>query len=254
MYFVGVDLAWGLKGITGLAVADESGRLLAATERRTDDEILEWLRPWTDGPCLVAMDAPLVVRNATGNRPCESLVTKYFGKYNAGCHSSSLALPHFADGGRAYRLALELGLRVDSLERVERQAVEVYPHPAIVALFGLPKILQYKDKPGRDASYCRSELLRLLDFLEGLPLLDVSRCADWDRIRTAVSLATRKVELARVEDSIDAIVCAYIAHYAHHQPDAVRPMGDAETGYILTPVTPDIATRYDAALPHPSPA
>lgn len=246
MHYVGVDLAWGLKGITGLAVVDSTGRLLAATERRTDEEILDWLRPWTVGPCLVAMDAPLVVRNASGNRPCESLVTKYFGKYNAGCHSSSLALPHFASGGRAYRLALELGLRVDSIERVERQAVEVYPHPAIVALFGLPKILQYKDKPGRDASYCRSELLRLLDLLEGLPSLDVSVCADWHRIRTAAASATRKVELARIEDSIDAIVCAYIAHYASAHPTAVRAMGDPETGYILTPVTPDIATRFDS--------
>lgn len=249
MHFVGVDLAWGLKSITGLAVIDSAGRLLAATERRTDEEILEWLRPWTSGPCLVAMDAPLVVRNATGNRPCESLVTKYFGKYNAGCHSSSLALPHFAGGGRAYHLALELGLAIDSVERVERQAVEVYPHPAIVALFDLPKILQYKDKPGRDASYCRSELLRLLDLLEALaPSLDVSGCADWHRIRTAASTATRKVELARIEDSIDSIVCAYIAYYASNHPEAVRAMGDAESGYILTPVTPAIADRFDSLV------
>ncbi|GAA1711619.1 hypothetical protein GCM10009745_69640 [Kribbella yunnanensis] len=251
MHYLGVDLAWGQNNMTGLAVLDATGHLLAATQHKTDSEIIDWLRPWTAGPCLVAIDAPIIVANPTGNRPCESMVNRHFGKYNASCHSVNLSKPHFANGTRALRLADELGLAVDPRAQSERRAVEVYPHPAIVVLFDLPRVLQYKHKPGRDLEHSRRELTRLLDHLEALrhastPLLPESS-PDWHRIRQATAHAQRKVDLARIEDSIDAIVCAYIAAYAVANPTAVRAMGDLKTGYILTPVTPQIATAYDSA-------
>jgi len=250
MYYVGVDLAWGQNKITGLAVIDAAGELLAATQRKTDDEILDWLTPWTAGPCLVAIDAPIIVTNPTGNRPCESLVNRHFGKYNASCHSANLAKPHFANGTRALRLADQLGLAVDPQVRSDRRAVEVYPHPAIVVLFDLPKILQYKHKPRRDLEHLRRELIRLLNYLEALdtasPPLRLRDSTDWQRIRLATEQAVRKADLGRVEDSIDAVVCAYIAAYSEANPAAVRVMGDIETGYILTPVTPDIARAFDS--------
>jgi predicted RNase H-like nuclease len=251
MHFVGVDLAWGQNKITGLATIGASGQLLAATQRKTDSEIIDWLRPWTAGPCLVAIDAPIIVTNPTGNRPCESLVSRHFGKYDASCHSANLSKPHFANGTRALRLADELGLAVDPQNQSERRVVEVYPHPAIVVLFDLPRILQYKHKRGRDLEHLRRELVRLLDYLEGLdqaaPPLLLQNSADWQRIRQATAHAERKVDLARVEDSIDAIVCAYIAAYSVANPTAVRVMGDMTSGYILTPVTAEIARDYDSA-------
>jgi predicted RNase H-like nuclease len=250
MHYVGVDLAWGQNNVTGLAVVDAAGQLLAATQRRTDDEILDWLTPWTVGPCLVAVDAPIIVTNPTGSRPCEKLVGRYFGRYNASCHPSNLSRPHCANGTRALRLASALGLAVDPTDGSDRRAVEVYPHPAIVVLFDLPRTLQYKHKRGRDLDHLRRELLRLLDYLDGLhaasPPLLLRDCADWQRIRQATQQARRKVDLARIEDSIDAVVCAYIAAYSAANPTAVRVIGDIETGYILTPVTPDIARILDS--------
>lgn len=249
MHFIGVDLAWGQNGTTGLAVVDANGYLLAATERKTDQEILDWLAPWTAGPCLVAMDAPIIVNNPTGNRACERLINQYFGRFNASCHSANSSMPHFADGTRALSIAGALGLAVDPSTRVQRQAIEVYPHPALVALFDLPKVLQYKHKPGRDLGHLRGELVRLLGYLESLenavPPLRLGQSPDWQRIRRATENAQRKVDLSRVEDSIDAVVCAYIAAYANANPSGVRIMGDVDTGYILTPVTADIARRFD---------
>ncbi|GAB3953267.1 DUF429 domain-containing protein [Kribbella albertanoniae] len=250
MHYVGVDLAWGQNNITGLAVLNATGQLLAATQRKTDSEIIEWLSPWTTGPCLVAIDAPIIVTNPTGNRPCESLVSRHFGKYGASCHSANLSKPHFANGTRALRLADQLGLAVNPQDQSQRRAVEVYPHPAIVVLFDLPRILQYKHKPGRDLEHLRHELLRLLDHLEDLrhasPPLLLEASPDSHRIRQAAAEAQRKVDLTRIEDSIDAIVCAYIAAYAVANPTAVRAMGDLKTGYILTPVTTQIANAYDS--------
>jgi predicted RNase H-like nuclease len=47
--------------------------------------------------------------------------------------------------------------------------------------------------------------------------------------------AARKFELRRVEDPVDAVMCAYIAYYAHHRRDDMTVYGDFATGYIVTP-------------------
>lgn len=250
MRYVGVDLAWGQRGTTGLALADGRGVLREAVRAGPDAEILAWLARATDGPCLVAIDAPIIVRNATGSRPCERLVGRYFGAYHASCHPASTSRPVFAAGTRAQKLAGALGLEVDPASTAPRRAVEVYPHPAIVALFGLGSIVRYKAKPGRDLASLRSETLRLLGLLESLrqhPVpLHPHGCADWRRIRAEVAGAVTKAALRRVEDVIDAVVCAYIAAFADARPDRVRVLGDVEHGYILTPVTGPIAARIDA--------
>jgi predicted RNase H-like nuclease len=248
-----------LRGTTGLAVVDDTGLLLDVSTRRTDDEILDWLRRWTDGPCVVAFDAPVIVVNPSGNRGCERLMARYFGRFHAYCHSANTANPSFAGGPRALRLADALGLDVDPHSSAARRALEVYPHPALVALFDLPRVIQYKAKPGRDLEHLRSEMQRLIDGLESLadasPPLLLKDNPDWQHIRTAVRNATRKVDLKRVEDAIDGVVCAYIAAYATAQPDRVRVLGDGLTGYILTPVTATIAAHIDQDIhPDPTPA
>jgi predicted RNase H-like nuclease len=251
MHYIGVDLAWGQNATTGLAVLDESGKLLDVTDRRSDEAIVSWLEPWVADACLVAIDAPLIVNNPCGNRPCERLIAKHFGRYQAYCHSSNTSNPLFVGGTRALRIAQSLDLDVDPTSSGSRRVVEVYPHPAIVALFALPRILRYKAKRGRDLDQLRSELLCLIALLDGLAHADVPMYTgenqDWQHIWRTVHEAPRKVDLARVEDSIDAVVCAYIATYATHRQDAVRVMGDVTSGYILTPVTPEIGLAFDSA-------
>ncbi len=230
--------------------------MLDVTTRRTDEEILDWMRPWTDGPCLVAFDAPLIVVNPSGQRPCERLIARYFGRYGAYCHSTNTANPSFTNGARALRLAESLGLEVDPNSTAERRAAEVYPHPALVVLFDLPRILQYKAKPGRDVDHLQSELLRLVWYLDSLadasPPLLLKGTPEWERIRADVEAATTKAGLKRSEDAIDAVVCAYIAAYATTNPTQVGYLGDAATGYILTPITPSITAdlRHDLGHDH----
>lgn len=228
MRYIGVDLAWGQKGTTGLAVLDEDGTLLDVTSGGSDEDILGWLSPWVEGACLVAIDAPLIVNNPTGHRPCDRLIVRHFGRYQAYCHAVNTSHGSFADGSRALRIAQALELDIDPFSSGARRAVEVYPHPAIVALFGLPRILRYKAKPGRDLDLLRSELLVLIGLLDGLSVAEVPLYAgqhsSWQRIGHAVRSATRKVELARVEDSIDAVVCALRRHVL--APQAVHGAGD----------------------------
>ena len=72
-----------------------------------------------------------------------------------------------------------------------RRAVEVYPHTAIVALFGLASTLKYKAKPGRTLQSRAAALDELLDHLEALraadPPLDVRAAPRWGELRAKVT-------------------------------------------------------------------
>src|SRR5438270_9558692 len=148
MYFAGVDLAWGGRKPTGVAVVDADGRLVCVAAVRDDAEVLAALAPYTRGDCLVAFDAPLVVTNPTGQRPAEAALNGDFRRFEAGAHPANTGKPEFAAGPRAARLAASLNLDPDPLSANGRRAIEVYPHAATVALFRLPRTLKYKAKPG----------------------------------------------------------------------------------------------------------
>ena len=243
MKFVGVDLAWSLSGGTGLCCI-ENGHVIASTRVSSDDEIVEWLRPHVESDVLVAIDAPLILRNETGRRPCEQLISRCFGAQHASTHSANLGLPAFAGGVRAESLALTLGLDVDpefEPRTSVRRAIEVYPHPAIVALFDHPVTLKYKAKPGRSSESRIAELSSLVHLMEGLvdaePALEVRSAPRWEALKSAVSEPRSMSDLSRVEDEIDAVVCAYIAlYYWWHGTERCRVAGDTVHGYIVTPV------------------
>ncbi|KRB73197.1 GTP pyrophosphokinase [Nocardioides sp. Root190] len=242
MQYIGVDLAWGERKPTGLAVVDAEGALLGVAAVRTDEEIVAFLASYDDEECLVAIDAPLIVRNASGNRPAEKLLNKDFARFDAGAHPSNTAKPEFSEQPRAARLAALLGLDINPWSRRTRRGIEVYPHPATVALFRLGRTLKYKDKPGRDVDQLRAELLVLMRLIEGLanaePALRVDGPA-WRELRAAVAVAERKSELRVVEDQVDAVMCAYIAIFADLRRDDTVVYGDLESGYIVTPALPE---------------
>ncbi|MET0998724.1 MAG: DUF429 domain-containing protein [Marmoricola sp.] len=242
VFHIGVDLAWGHRQPTGIAVLDDAGRLLHLTAVRTDEEILEALAPYADDECLVAIDAPLIVTNPTGNRPAEAALNRDFAKYDAGAHPSNTGKAEFRETPRGAVLSQALGLDMNPRSGRRRRAIEVYPHPATVALFRLGRTLKYKNKPGRDLDSLRAELLTLMDLVEGLstaePALHVAADPTWSGLRTQVETATRKSQLRVVEDQVDAVVCAYVALFAASRPADTTTYGDFESGYVVTPTLP----------------
>jgi predicted RNase H-like nuclease/ppGpp synthetase/RelA/SpoT-type nucleotidyltranferase len=253
MHFVGVDLAWGGTNPTGVAVLDADGRLLHVSAQGDDASIVAAVSPYVEGGCLVAIDAPLIVRNATGNRPCERELNRDFRRFEAGAHPSNTGKPDFAEGSRGARLAETLGLDLDPASASHRRAIEVYPHPATVALFRLDKTLKYKSKPGRSLDLLRSELLRLTSLLEGLatavPALHLDASEQWKALVAQVEDAATKAGLRRAEDQVDAVVCAYVALYADRRPADTTTYGDLDTGYIVTPSLTATAEPADPAEP-----
>ncbi len=249
MYFVGLDLAWGEKNHTGIAVVDSDGRLLHVGIEQDDESIEAAIAPYVSDECLVAIDAPLIVKNPTGYRPCESALNRDFQRFDAGARPAFTDNPLF-NPPRGSVLAGTLGLDMDPASTASRRAIEVYPHPATVALFELKKTLKYKRGAFEER---QRELLKLMTLIEGLdratPRLRVNHNVTWVELRKRVAAATRPVQLDSNEDPVDAVICAYVALYRYHRPDDVTVYGDFETGYIVTPTLP--ADQAAAPRRHP---
>jgi predicted RNase H-like nuclease len=240
---IGVDLAWSVRNRSGVC-AVEDGRVLGSACLTSDDEIERWIHGWDDGEMLVAFDAPLIVRNRAGRRECESVIAAAFAAAYAGPYPTNLAL--LRGDVRAHRLALRLKLGVEPralYRRPLRAAIEVFPHPALVVLLDRTERLPYKAKPGRSLDVRHAAMGELLAGLEHLkrgdPPLDVAASSEWARLAATCAARPSGAVLKRLEDELDAYVCAYIGVY-HLAWDGSRSLtvGDGQDGYIVTPVTP----------------
>jgi predicted RNase H-like nuclease len=107
----------------------------------------------------------------------------------------------------------------------------------MVVLFGLDRVIPYKQKPGRDLASLRAAHLTLLDHMERVfgDLLGLGSSRRWEQIRAGVASATRKVDLRLLEDEVDAIVCAYLAWLWAREPGRMVVLGDVAHGYIVVP-------------------
>jgi predicted RNase H-like nuclease len=244
---IGLDLAWSPRNPTGAAVihGDAHGGVLSHTALLGDlDTIVAYVAQHAgDGPALVAVDAPLRVPNATGRRPAEALLGQVFRAYDAGAHPANRGLPAFRSGVRGELLVEALSAIGIAHDRATveagvatRQVVEVYPHPAMVALFGLDKTLKYKAKPNRSLATRRAAWRSYQQHLAGLAQADPPLCGQAAWLDVDVDQLSGR-RLKDYEDQADAIICAYVALYAFRWGAArCRAFGTIEEGYIFTPV------------------
>ncbi len=233
--YLGLDLGW-TTGATGLALVDGCGRVVASGRAGSDEEIVAWIAAHSTDVAVAAFDAPLVVPNETGQRVAEREIGQHFGRFGASAHACNRG--RFGGGPpRAWRLSQQLGWATDPRVAPGHGApvaIEVYPHPALIALCGLGYRLDYK----KGSQERRLPGFRaLLRCLESIPELRLDSYPRWAELRTQVSTAHRGV-LNRVEDEVDAIVCAHLAWLWHRRPDALRVYGDHAEGYIVAPPPP----------------
>jgi predicted RNase H-like nuclease len=239
--FIGVDLGWYGKP-SGLASISWDGRALTLRRigRLSDTpEILGWiLKEHGSGSAVVAVDAPLIIRNQTGIRPAERELNRDFRRFHAGCHPANLGRPIAANVIAFSDLLENAGFRHEAAvhqRQPGRFQIEVHPHAATVSLFGLERILKYK-RGARDAR------ARELRHLRSLILSRLSR--------TELSLVSRLPHVPRVgntkpvEDQIDAVLCAFIAaHWWYWANERNVLYGTQDTGYIVVPLR-ETSRRY----------
>jgi len=246
MLFVGIDLAWSEKNGSGIAIlrGDKNrAEFIAADICHSDEEIIKYIeRNVGVRNAFIAIDAPLIVPNKRGRRVAEKLVGILFGKYDAGAHPANRErLSRWSGKIRGEEIAKRLekmGFSHDPyVKKFEesRKFFEVYPHPSMVVVFNLSRVLKYKAKPKRDYRFRWSEFRSYQKHLKNL-----------ERAKPALFLPEEITEkdvgkmkgraLKDYEDLLDAIFCAYIAYYCWYKPENCEILGDMREGYILTPV------------------
>lgn len=246
MFFVGIDLAWSTKNGTGVALLEGNSRQSKLVKHGvlfSDEEIVDFVvKNVGKQNALIAIDAPLIVPNETGRRVAEVEVGKLFRPYNAGAHPANRQrLSSWTGKIRGEELSKKLEkegfVHNPFLKKKEqsRTFFEVYPHPSMVVLFNLNKVIPYKAKPKRDYDFrwkafkqYQQHLLRLEKKKPSLILPKEITKARVEELRGS--------KLKHFEDSLDAVFCGYIAQYAWTFPDKCAVLGNMEKGYILTPV------------------
>jgi predicted RNase H-like nuclease len=239
MRFVGVDLAWGGRRPSGLAVLDPGGRVAAEGWATTDEELSAFLAEHDRDGAVMALDAPLVVVNPAGNRGCERELQRRYGRVGAGPYPTNLGVLR----GRARAMELVGGSdrRYLTVPRDPGRgrgwwAVEVFPAPALVELGRLARAIRYKKGPPEGR---RAGLRAVAGVLGGLagatPPLRLDPAGILARELGRLE-ALRGAGLKAVEDLADAHVCAYVGlWWWTHGPAATLVAGDDATGAILVP-------------------
>ena len=251
--FIGVDLAWQSEGNhSGLAVftGDRAGaKATSIGDGATSlEEVCRYILDHRSDNTVVAIDAPLIIANAAGQRPCETLVSKKFGSAHAGAHTSNLKLYPNAGGVALARMLEAQGFRHctvpgGSWNESGDWFFEVYPHPAQVVLFGRDRIIRYKKGAVVARRSGLDELRKLIrDRMLG-PDRPLVSSASLDELLTRDLNGLRGRALKRYEDTLDAVFCAYLAfHLWRWGWERSEVLGDLTAGYIVVP-TVSLASR-----------
>lgn len=109
--FIGLDLAWResqpgrVANETGVAVLDANGRVVDAGWTRGLEETVDRVATAAGPSALLFIDAPLVVDNPSGQRPCETQVGQRYGRWKVSANTTNLRSPRHA--GVTLRRVLE---------------------------------------------------------------------------------------------------------------------------------------------------
>ena len=273
--FLGIDLAWregdaAATEPTGDDEANETG----VVALRPDGSIpfAGWVRgvaattSWLEHASALAhsvlafADAALVIKNAEGQRLCETETGRRYGRWKVSANSNNLSSPR--RGGLLLRTRLEaLGWRYDDgvngPPRDGRVVSECYPYTTIVGVPELGYELErpiYKRAPKKKGKAMRKadfgplrarecdELLRRLAALKTAdpPLLLESNAATKALLGEPSPLDDDAYK--HREDILDAIVCAWTAAYwSRWGPTkcqvlgATDPLVDGRRGTIIAP-------------------
>ncbi|ACK68780.1 conserved hypothetical protein [Gloeothece citriformis PCC 7424] len=243
MKFIGIDLAWssGYSGVCALVWQENQLQLVELNRLEKIAEILSWLDDFVS-PCegaLIAVDAPTLIFNQTGMRLPDKLTHHYFHRYHAGCYPANLSRP-FAAQTVGFGLSLEqrgfIHAPTIDPQQVGRYQIEVFPHPAMVNLFKLSKILKYKK--GRLDSR-KLELIKLYHYTVNQltvyqPQLNLNQ--SFFDLGSRLQQSITGKELKEIEDKLDSLICAYVgAYWWYWGKDKNLILGDASTGYIIIP-------------------
>lgn len=190
------------------------------------------VKTWADREHhVVAIDQGLIVTNPKGMRPVERNLAKALGYMHCGAYPSNTAnISCYGPGAGIWRFQAALRHQgyVHSPMAIPhsdcgRFYFECYPHPALIALLNLSRILKYKCRHGSQDDWAR--------------LFSAIRSWQVDGIEPVLESLTPQTKAN--EDAIDSIICAYVGLlWWQWGVDRSSMIGDLNSGYIITPHNP----------------
>ena len=235
MRIAGVDLAWrSQKNPSGVCIGKISDGVVKVTEIYPAiygvTKVLEVLIGASD-LCGIAIDAPLIIKNDSGQRLCEKSLSKFYASRWAGCHPTNKTLyPNAKSVELSRKLEKEGFLHLKG----KKWQIECYPHPAIIEIFGLEKRLLYKKGKVSEKKEGQKRLAKFLKDLCESKIFKLFFEVDVPNVEEKYIHSLRGKQLKNNEDTLDSILCLYIA--ALHRLDIKSStFGTVEDGYIYVP-------------------
>ena len=237
--FLGLDLAWAPRHSSGGAVMElhEDGlKLLSSCSLRAHEDILSWIarNRGRDGVTL-AVNAPLIVENMNGQRPCDTQLHEHFQQHQVDEYQVNLVnASHPRTIGRAL---MTMGFDKDPAAEGDR-VIETYNQATQVLLFGLERPIRLKTGPvgaRKDAVARYRETLSSV-LWDAHPRLTESVALD--ELIYADLPSCNGSRVGELEERLEATLCAYTAAYLNVRgPEDCAYLGDQDTGYVLLPTS-----------------
>jgi predicted RNase H-like nuclease len=231
MRFVGIDLGWSgaPSGFAVMELESERLRLTGLSRLETHADVIAAV---PQGPCYLALDAPVLIRNQSGMRAADRLAHSLFARQKAGAYPVNLGMPFAAKVLALVNALTERGFRtgLPPVPREEgRRVFEVYPNAAMVRLFGLAEIVPYKKGRLEERRPALGAFRELLG--SGLR----ARKPSFHGPLLPPVLGNGPA-LKAVEDQMDAVLCAYVAaHFWWWGLARNNILGDDRDGFIVNP-------------------
>ena len=241
MFFVGIDLAWSPRNNTGISIS-KGGEVVKLALVKSDEEIVNTImEEISNKACWIAIDAPLTVPNAGGSRPVDKLITRLFRSKHAGCYPANREILKKYGQGKPRGEEIVKLLKREGFEEnpyakprsKTRVLFEVFPHPAIVELFSLDKILEYKARKGRTYEYRWKELDKYKKALASLADSEPPFTVPKELLKESKAIGR---SLKNEEDLLDALLCNYLAYFHWYWGGKKsKVFGDLKSGHIVVP-------------------
>lgn len=250
MIFIGIDLAWTYKNETGLCIIDDSGYVYQHGAAVFSDVFLKdvILAHSKDQRVCVGIDAPLVVTKIHGSRPAEGLMMRdpIHGHHLRAFNTNRSYL------NKVFKVIR--GEEIVSLVQADHPKakignvfmdgpivmMETFPTGISLGLFPELYPLKYKLKSKVAFQETKDHMVRLLKHLRALETTQgpgrvkgiETMVSQWQSTLEGIS----RKDYKKLEDEVDAFLCAYGMFKVWHGQAEQRLYGDTRDGFIMVPV------------------
>jgi len=236
--FIGIDLAWGEKNLSGFCALELSTskktskhklKILEIKLIKSIDEIISEIDKYKEHEVYVGVDAPLVIPNETGNREVEKKFNKDFAKYKISMlPANRKILTKYSPKIRSEELYKSLDAKGFKRDYKSNKVIfEVYTHSTIAMLWNNHEILPYKRKKGRVSSFIKEQLGIYVKYLK-------KSISASDIFKEDIS-TYRGQKLKDYEDKLDAITCAYSIYHCLYNEAKFYKVDAVDT--FVTPIS-----------------